>query len=111
MRRLRHDPGSLRHRVEIQQASLTTDGAGGHSESWSTLATVFAAIEPTGATSTFGANQRLERVTHRVTIRWRADVASGMRLVHDGRILDIRTVRDPDETARYLTLEALEEGR
>lgn len=46
-----------------------------------------------------------------MTIRWRADVASGMRLVHDGRILDIRTVRDPDETARYLTLEALEEGR
>lgn len=111
MRKARYDPGALRHRVEIQQAAIVGDGAGGHVENWSTMATVFAAIEPLRASDRFGADQRLESVTHRVTIRARGDVESGMRLARDGRVLDIRTVHDPDETGRYLTLGVEEQGR
>jgi len=112
MKRLRHDPGSLRHRVEILAASLTSDGAGGFVENWAAVATVFACVEPLSATSRFGADQRLEKVSHRVTLRMRADVASGMRLRMGGdRIFDIRTVHDPDETGRWLVLAVEEEGR
>jgi SPP1 family predicted phage head-tail adaptor len=59
----------------------------------------------------FGAYQTLEEVTHRVTIRHRADIASGMRLAWDMRKFLILTVHDPDETGRYLVLRTREDGR
>jgi SPP1 family predicted phage head-tail adaptor len=111
MKRLRFDPGGLRQRVEIRQASLTSDGAGGFVEEWATIATVFAAIEPLSAVSRFGADRRVENISHRVTLRMRGDVASGMRLSMDGRVFEIRTVHDPDETGRWLVLAVQEEGR
>ena len=108
---IRLDPGLLRTELELQQASLASDGMGGHIESWATIAIVFARIGPLGAKSTFGADQRLETVTHRITIRRRDDVRSGMRFLKQGRVLEIVTVHDPDETGRYLACLAREEGR
>lgn len=105
------DPGAFRHEVILEEASLTPDGAGGHHASWSEVATFFARIEPLAATSRFGGDQTLETVTHRVTIRFRADIASGMRLKHGSRILEILTVHDPDEIGRYLVCRTKETGR
>jgi len=105
------DPGLLRVELALQEASLTSDGMGGHTETWTTIATVFARIEPVGARSAFGADQTIETVTHRITIRRREDIRSGMRFVKYGRIFEIATVHDPDETGRYLVCNAKEEGR
>ena len=41
----------------------------------------------------------------------RGDVASGMRLRLAGRVFDIVTAHDPDETGRYLLLRTREVGR
>ena len=105
------DPGMLRHELSLQQAQRTGDGAGGFVESWAEIATVFARIEPVSANSFFRADQRLERATHSITIRYRSDVASGMQFVKAGRNFLILTVIDPDETARYLVCTTREEGR
>lgn len=105
------DPGRLRTEFALQQASLAPDGMGGHVETWTTLATIFAQIEPLGARSTFGADQTIETVTHRITIRRRDDVRSGMRFMAPGRIFEIATVHDPDENGRYLVCGARENGR
>lgn len=108
---LRLDPGRRRYEFALQQASRTSDGMGGHTESWTTVAIVFAGIEPVAAKSAFGADQRLETVTHRITIRARDDVRSGMRFVKSGRIFEILTIHDPDETGRYLVCATREEGK
>ncbi|TWH35939.1 MULTISPECIES: phage head closure protein [unclassified Aminobacter] len=105
------DPGAFRHQVILEAVNLTPDGAGGHHASWTEVATFFARIEPVAATSRFGGDQTLETVTHRVTIRFRADIASSMRLKHGSRILEILTVHDPDETGRYLICRTREIGR
>jgi SPP1 family predicted phage head-tail adaptor len=105
------DAGLLRTELTIEQASPSPDGMGGFTETWTALATVFGRLEPVSARSTFGADQRLETVSHRITIRQRDDVSSGMRFVHKGRVFEIMTVRDPDETGRYLVCETREEGR
>ncbi|WP_281685108.1 phage head closure protein [Thalassobaculum salexigens] len=73
-------------------------------------ATVFALIEPVSASAVFGAGQTLETVTHRITMRWRDGVASGMRLTRAGRTFEIVTVHDPDETGRYLVCRTREAG-
>lgn len=105
------DPGRLRHEVALESASLTPDGMGGHTESWMEFATVFARIEPVDAESRFGAGQSREAATHRFTIRYRGDVASGMRFTRGGRVFEIMTVHDPDETGRYLVCRTKEDGR
>lgn len=104
------DPGALRHEMALEAAMLVPDGTGGHTQEWQEVAIVFARIEPLAATSRFGADQTLETVTHRLTMRRRDGVASGMRLTRLGRVFDILTVHDPDETGRYLVCRVREEG-
>lgn len=111
MRSLLLDAGSLRHELVLQSAAPLPDGLGGHAESWSEIASLFGLIEPVSANSVAGAGQTLETVTHRITMRSRADIRSGMRLVRGPRVFDIVTVHDPDESGRYLVCRVREEGR
>ena len=104
------DPGAFRHELVLEAATPTPDGAGGHAVSWNEVAALFARIEPVSAASRFGADQTLESVTHRVTMRHRPGVASGMRFTRLGRAFEIITVHDPDETGRYLVCRVREEG-
>ena len=104
------DPGALRSELALQVNTPAPDGLGGHAESWSEIATIFARIEPASATSSFGPDQTVEMVTHRITIRWRNGVAAGMRFAKQGRIFDIVTVHDPDDSGRYLVCRAREVG-
>lgn len=104
------DPGRFRTELTLEAMIPVGDGAGGFVETWEAVATVMARIEPRAARDRFGAAQTLEAVTHRVTMRHRADVASGMRLRRGARVLAIVTVHDPDETGRYLVAQTREEG-
>ena len=80
------DPGALRIELSLQAVATAADGLGGFSEEWYELATVFGHIEPLAADSRFGAGQTLETVTHRITLRHRPDVTSGMRLSRQNRV-------------------------
>lgn len=111
MRTLFVDPGALRREFSLQACTAVPDGLGGYTQDWNEVATLFGHVEPVSAGSVFGADQTLETVTHRITLRWRGDVASGMRLVSQGRIFDIVTVHDPDDSTRYLVCRARETGR
>jgi SPP1 family predicted phage head-tail adaptor len=103
--------GDLRIELALEEMTPVPDGAGGFGESWTEIVTLFAKLEPVGAREKFGADQTLEQVTHRVTLRFRPDVASGMRLAWGTRRFLILTVHDPDETGRYLVLRTREDGR
>lgn len=105
------DPGKLRTQLTLQQPNLVPDGMGGHAETWATVAKVHARVEPLAARSTFGADQLREALTHRITVRYRDDLRSGMRFANHDRIFEIMTVHDPDEGGRYLVCNAREEGR
>lgn len=104
------DPGSFRHELVLEAVSTSPDGAGGYTESWTEVGAVFARIEPLAASSRYGADQTLETVTHRVTLRHRADLRSGMRLRRLERLFLVATVHDPDETGRYLVCTVTEAG-
>lgn len=97
-------PGELRHRVTIQQKTRTADGGGGGSVDWSAVATVWAKIEPLSAFQRLKAEQLESCVTHQVSIRYRTDVKTGMRIAYDGRYLAIKTVIDDGERGRWLVL-------
>lgn len=102
------DPGLLRHRLLLQAPTAEPDGMGGFETGWADVATVDALIAPPSARARFAADRETADVTHTVTIRHRAGVVPGMRFAMDGRHLVIRTVRDLDETGRYLVCGTVE---
>ena len=104
------EPGLLRTELALEAVTAAPDGLGGYSESWTEIARLFARIEPVAAESRFGADQTLEAVTHRITLRHREGVSSGMRFTRQARVFDILTVHDPDESSRYLVCRAREQG-
>lgn len=96
------DPGSLRTPLDLQESEEVSDGQGGVTRNWSTVATLFANMEPVGAKRAVRGRAREANITHRITIRYREDIKNDMRFLRNGRELTIHSVHDVDETARYL---------
>lgn len=97
----------LRHRVTIEQHTLTQDpNTGEMLESWAPFAeSVPAAIEYLSAREFIAAQAEKSEISARITIRYREDVTAQMRIRHQGRVYNIHGVLPDLHTARqYLTL-------
>ncbi|MHB2265908.1 phage head closure protein [Aliihoeflea sp. PC F10.4] len=105
------DPGRLRTELIVEDVIVAGDGAGGVTENWVEVATLFAHVEPKRANMRFGADQHQIDVTHRITLRYRQDIFRRMRFRNRERVFEIRSLVDPDETQRYLVCEVREAGR
>lgn len=105
------DPGRLTARLMLEAPDDLDDGQGGVVPGWVAVTSLWGLVEPLTARPGEEANASTVRLTHRVTIRFRDDVTSGMRFGFRGRGLAVRAVRDPDEGRRYLVCECEEEGR
>ena len=104
--------GQLRHRVTIEAANAGSDSYGGQLDPWATptvVARVWARIEPLRGREQLSGMQLESRVTHRITIRHRADVGAANRLRFGARVFNIRAVIDVEERGRWLEL-LCEEG-
>jgi SPP1 family predicted phage head-tail adaptor len=99
----------LRAELALERPAGAADGMGGTAEAWELVATLFARLEPAGATGRPGAGGLVETVTHRVRLRHDGRVAAGMRFRLGERAFHILTVHDPDETGRYLVCGTREE--
>jgi len=97
--------GKLRHRVTIQQKSVTQNSYGEEIVTWAELATVWASVEDLSGREFYEARQvPAAEVTTRVRIRYRSDVEPTMRIVHGGRTLEIVFVLDPEGRRRETVL-------
>jgi SPP1 family predicted phage head-tail adaptor len=100
--------GQLRHRVQLQAEVLTPDGYGGAAKTWDTVDTVAASVEPLSGREFFQAQQTQSSVSHKITIRHRADTTSSLRILFGTRVFDISSVLNPDERNRWMVLMATE---
>lgn len=94
----------MRERVTIEQETATPDGYGGYANTWATVATVWAKVEPLSGREQIEADKLQGVVNTRVTIRYRSDVVPGMRLVWGSRNYNIRAVISEEERDRFLQL-------
>lgn len=106
-----YDPGWLRHRVTVESAAGAADGAGGEEDVvWDTVATLWANVAPASAREEIVGGHFTGTVSHEISLRWRGDLAGGMRVTFRGRTFRILAVYDPDETRRYVVAKATEEA-
>lgn len=96
--------GRLDKRVTLQQATSARDGHGQPVQTWSPVATVWAAIHPLRGGERFAAQQFAAETTHRVTIRYRSGVSVQMRVVYGSRVFRIENAIDPKERHEQLEL-------
>ena len=96
--------GALRHQVTIQRLTITQGSAGEVIETWSDVATVYAAVEPLSGREYWQAQQVAAETSIRVRIRYRAGLETTMRVIHDDRTLEILSIVDPEERHRELQL-------
>lgn len=96
--------GMLRHRIQIQQATETQDSFGAVTQTWTTIATIWASIEAISGREFFDAAQVNAEITHRIRIRYRPDITTQMRAAEGTRTFDIQAVLDPDGRRRELVL-------
>jgi len=104
------DPGQMTARLELEDAVSVSDGQGGATVTWQSVAAVWAMIEPVSFVVTEAASAEVGTVSHRIWIRFRSDVAAGQRLIKGARISLLKLVRDPDETGRYLVCQCEEQA-
>ena len=97
----------LRERVRIEQPTASDDGYGGQSLSWTTLATVFAQVEPiyVGQSERVNADQRTAYAGYRVRVRMRTDVAAAMRIIWKTHVLTIHSLHEQGDILSILTYE------
>lgn len=94
--------GRLRHRLTVQRPDRTADVGGGATITWTDVARVWGAVEPISGRETVVAERQQATVTHKVTLRYRADLDARMRILFGSRSFNIRSLVNPDERGRWL---------
>ena len=81
--------GQLNQLLTIQQRQVGLDAAGQESTTWVDVDTAWAEVLPLRGRDFIAAAQAQATFDAKVTMRWRADVSAGMRLLWKGQPLEI----------------------
>lgn len=100
---------SLRKRVTLQRRGMTQDAFGQQTTTWTDVCTIWASIEPLSAHELLAAQSVTSEVSHKITIRYRADLAdpsvvAALRVSYGTRIFNISGAMNPDERNRVVQL-------
>lgn len=105
--------GRLNRRVTFQQPTNAVDDYGQPVPGgFADVATVFAAIRPTGSSERLAASQMQSGQTHVITVRHAASIAAATgawRIVYGARTFGVVGLpRNPDEAGRWLVFDCTE---
>jgi len=81
--------GKLRHKITVQTSTDTLNGYGEPVESWATYKILMASIQTTGAREFNELNKTYGELSHLIKVRHVSGITSKMRILFDGRTLEI----------------------
>jgi SPP1 family predicted phage head-tail adaptor len=102
------DAGILNRRVIIQQPSAAQDLYGQLVAGYTTLATVWAAVQPLSGRQIFAARQAQSTVSVQVTVRYLATITTAMRILYGTHTYGIDIVIDPEMAHESMILQCTE---
>lgn len=105
---------ALTRRFTLEELAATPDGAGGQTEAWTAVATLYAELKASSGRERASGGRTAARVTHRAWVRFVEYGAPGrprpdQRFREGDRVFAIRAVAEADERRGYLIC-WLEEG-
>lgn len=98
----------LKRRITIEQLVLTSDGAGGFSESWNQFNQVWAEVSPLNGQEILYGEQLITKKKYTITIRYIEGVNENMRLWLGARSFNIVSILNPYEENILLEISAEE---
>ena len=101
--------GEFRHQITLQEATRTDDVNGSFSNSWSTLAVVWAKIEVLTGTEQVQSDRLEGKTFFRFIFRYQPEVDKVDRVLHDGRTFGITEVKNIQERNQLTIIRAIEE--
>jgi len=104
------DPGRLRERVTIQQATETRNRMGETTQTWGTYAERWASVEGLSGREVLLSGQQQTEVTHRVRLRYVDGMTGQMRILWRGRVLEITSLLEHNNRTEHelLCVEAVD---
>ncbi len=96
--------GGLRHRITIQEKVDGVDAWGGPTTTWPDYVTVWGEVVYMAGNEYWAARQANSEVQGRVRIRYRDDIVPTMRVIHNGKTLEILSVVPYDSHKKELHL-------
>ncbi len=81
-------------RVTLERATITLDAFGGETQTWATLAEIWAQAMPVSDGEKWRAAEVSATISTRFRIRWRAGLKVTDRLIYDGRVFDIVGIKE-----------------
>lgn len=103
--------GQFRHLITIESLTTSQSAYGGINESWATHCTCWARVSPQAGTERDGSDSVRGETSYEVEARHDSSVSRitpDMRIVWDGRDLDIDAVLNIDERNRVVRFIAVE---
>lgn len=99
--------GTLRHKVEIQEASLVKDTTGARPKLWQRRCFAMMACNPERGSERAGGNQTVAEADYKFVARFRDWITPQQhRLIHNGETFDIESVIDIGARGRSLEIRA-----
>lgn len=102
--------GRLNRRITIESKTVTRDAYGGETITWSTVATVWAAVLPIRGREYVAIRQAGAELTTRFVIHYREGITPAMRVSYNGGQYNIEEVIDSEDGHRFLELMARAEA-
>lgn len=96
--------GQLDQRVTVERLEEGQDELGQPFSTWTTLYTVWAAVEPLSGREYIAAMSAQSEVTTRISLRYRPGITSADRVNHEGTLYNITSVIDYKSRNRELVL-------
>ncbi len=105
--------GMFRKSVQFQTRDLSVDSYGQQVTTWTDAFTTRASIEPLSARALFAAQVVQSEVSHRITVRYRAEFANpamvaAMRVLYATRVFNIHGALNIDERRAIVEISASE---
>jgi len=98
--------GELDERIELQQEQHSSDGQGGTTTAWQTVATVWAQVRPKGGSESLHSDAVQAEKPYRVVIRNQVAVKANWRIVWRGVTMNIRSPGYSGPRDLYRVMEA-----
>lgn len=96
--------GDLGRRIKIQQRTGTRDAFGQSLLIWTDLLTCWASLEVTSSTEVDAGQALFAEAIYQIVILYRPTVTAAMRVIYQGKVLDILAVTDDGLRHERLTL-------
>jgi SPP1 family predicted phage head-tail adaptor len=98
------DPGRLRERATIQQATERRNSLGETTLEWATFAERWASVEGVSSREALDLGQVDVQLTHRVRLRYVDGMTQNMRLVWRGRTLEIVSLLEYGNRSEHVAI-------